>query len=165
MTEEPIRPWYKEPWPWVLITIIVLPIIIMVIRLNIYSDYKVEMVVDDYYKKGKAINQEFDRERLAKDYGIAIFAQFKPDRLLLDINKNQKAPKELASVIVSFYHPTQVVKDINLMATMRGDGLYTANLPENMKGKWQVTIEPYNKTWKVQKTIILPTPDKVLITP
>ncbi|EWH12276.1 hypothetical protein DS2_01105 [Catenovulum agarivorans DS-2] len=164
MTNEDVRPWYKEPWPWVLIAIILIPVLVAAVRLSIYREYKVEMVVDDYYKKGKAINQEFDREKLASEYGIAIFADITDDSIVLDLNANRKAPRP-ASLIVSFYHATQSVKDQSVMATQRADGKYSAILDKSTAGKWQLTIEPHDKKWKVQKTITLPSKDKVLITP
>ena len=164
MTEVGVRPWYKEPWPWVLIAIILIPVVVAAVRLSIYREYKVEMVVDDYYKKGKAINQEFDREKLAAEYGIAIFAEITEDSIVLDLNANRKAP-EPANLIVSFYHATQSIKDQSVMATRRADGKFSALLDKSTIGKWQLTVEPNDKKWKVQKTIALPYTGKILITP
>ncbi|MER2493034.1 FixH family protein [Catenovulum sediminis] len=164
MNQTDVRPWYKEPWPWVLIAIIVLPMLVAAVRMSIYSEYQVEMVVDDYYKKGKAINQEFDRETLARDYGIAIFAEVSDQQILLDVNRNQKAP-QIASLIVSFYHSTQSHKDQQVMATARADGIFSADLLKATEGKWQLTIEPHDKSWKVQKVVQLPHQGKILITP
>lgn len=165
MQQQTANPWYKEPWPWILISIIVIPMIVAVIRLNIYSDYKVEMVVDDYYKKGKSINQEFAREKLAKSYGISALVNFTDDHnLVIDINHNKKAP-ELANLVISLYHSTQAFKDLSLRATARADGKFSAPLPEQLIGKWQLTIEPYDKKWKIQKNISLPARKQIIITP
>ncbi|MCU4674530.1 FixH family protein [Catenovulum sp. 2E275] len=158
-------PWYKEPWPWVLIAIILIPMLVAAVRLSIYNDYKVEMVVDDYYKKGKSINQEFAREKLAKTYNLSALVNFTEHNIVLDLNHNEQAP-EIASLIISFYHSTQGFKDFNLMATARADGKFTAVLPEkDLSGKWQLTLEPHDKRWKIQKNIHLPDANQIIITP
>ncbi len=158
-------PWYKEPWPWVLIAIILIPMLVAVVRISIYKEYKVEMVVDDYYKKGKSINQEFAREKLASSYNISALVNFTDHNIVLDVNHNNQAPK-LASLIISFYHSTQGIKDFNLMATARADGKFSAELPnKNLDGKWQLTIEPHDKKWKIQKNIQLPARTQIIITP
>lgn len=164
MQQQPTRPWYKEPWPWILISIIVIPMIVAVIRLNIYREYKVEMVVDDYYKKGKSINQEFAREKLAQSYGISALVNFSNDNIVIDINHNKQAPA-LANLIISLYHSTQSFKDLSLRATARADGTFSAALPNELTGKWQLTVEPYDKKWKIQKNIFLPASKQIIITP
>ena len=165
MQPTPVSPWYKEPWPWVLIAIILIPMIVAAVRISIYNDYKVEMVVDDYYKKGKAINQEFDREKLAKTFGISALVNFEGHNIVLDMNHNGQAP-EIASLMISFYHSTQGFKDFSLMATARADKKFSAVLPDqDLAGKWQLTIEPHDKKWKIQKNIILPSDEQIIITP
>ncbi|WP_017445737.1 FixH family protein [Gayadomonas joobiniege] len=164
MTDSAFRPWYKEPWPWVLITIIVVPMLVAVVRLNIYNEYKVDMVVDDYYKKGKAINQEFDREDLAAEYNIVIFAQINSDNIVLELNHNRKL-KEVPSLFISFYHSTQSEKDFKVIATQRADGKYSASFDHAIDGKWQLTFESHDKSWKLQKNVYLPYSDKILIKP
>lgn len=162
MSESPIRPWYKEPWPWFLIAVIVLPMLVAVVRMNIYNQYKVDMVVDDYYKKGKAINQEFDREERAAEFNIVIFATIKEDSILLELNHNRKLA-EVPSLFIAFYHATQSEKDFKVIATKRADGLYSATFDHPIDGKWQLTLESHDKSWKVQKNVYLPYPDKILI--
>jgi len=52
-----IQPWYKQFWPWFLISLPVTVMIVcgVIIYLSI-SQGNFSMVVDDYYKRGKTIN-------------------------------------------------------------------------------------------------------------
>ena len=53
----PTKPWYKEPWPWVLIAIPFSAVIMGVVLITLALESEDGLVVDDYYWKGKQINQ------------------------------------------------------------------------------------------------------------
>src|SRR5512143_2669949 len=64
------RPWYREPWPWILMAGPVATIIAGAATawLAVASDDG--LVADDYYRRGLAINQELRRERAAVARGL-----------------------------------------------------------------------------------------------
>ncbi len=161
---EELRPWYKEPWTWFLIIVPITSVTASFSMIQTFNQTNVEMVVDDYYKKGKAINQELSRIKKAKSYGISAFLTVNNGQLLLDLNKNKQAP-EMAALVISFYHATQGKRDFNLMATQRANGTYFAQLPEALTGNWQITVEPHDKQWKIQQRITLPAEDKLILLP
>jgi len=58
MTQNPARPWYRERWPWILMSC---PAIVVVAGLGtaaIAVATADPLVTEDYYRKGLAINRE-----------------------------------------------------------------------------------------------------------
>ncbi|MFT4994189.1 MAG: hypothetical protein ACI965_001212, partial [Paraglaciecola sp.] len=51
---------------------------------------------------------------------------------------------------------TQQHKDRLLSLTKDASGVYRAPLEQALIGKWQVSLEPYDKQWKILQTIVLP---------
>ena len=67
---EDTLPWYKQFWPWF---IIALPAIVVVTGINmlfIANKGADDLVVDEYYKNGLAINRELEKLERAEQLGI-----------------------------------------------------------------------------------------------
>lgn len=158
------RPWYKEPWTWFLIILPFTSVSAAVYMISTFNNHNVEMVVDDYYKKGKAINQELSRIKLAKTYGLSAILDVQGNNILLDVNKGKNAP-ELAALSISFYHSTLSVRDFKVMATQRANGVFQASSDKLSNGNWQVTVEPHDKSWKIQQRVTLPLEEKQVLLP
>ena len=63
-------PWYRQFWPWFLILLpasVVVAAISTVVIANRHAD---DLVVDDYYKDGLAINRQLEKIERAKGLGI-----------------------------------------------------------------------------------------------
>ena len=118
----------------------------------IATNNKPEMVVDDYYTKGKAINADLSLLKNAKKIGISATILQQDNNLMIKIN----GMLDKSSIQFSLYHPTLAKRDISLMLTADGSGLYRFESDNNINGKWQLRIEPFDKSWRLQKTIILP---------
>ncbi len=64
------RPWYREPWPWFLISLPAAAVIAGLITVWIAYRSADGLVVGDYYKAGLAINQTLARDERARDLGL-----------------------------------------------------------------------------------------------
>ena len=67
-----VTPWWKQRWPWLLMAG---PAIVIVA--GVYTGYLAftrqdALVVGDYYKRGKAINQDLRRDRVASTLGLSM---------------------------------------------------------------------------------------------
>ena len=51
-----VKPWYKQVWPWVLIAIPLATMLKAVHSIYLMNQQSPDLVVDDYYAEGKAIN-------------------------------------------------------------------------------------------------------------
>jgi len=65
------QPWYRHRWPWLLMIGPVAVLIAGFITTWISFAGADALVVDDYYKKGKAINQDLRRDRAAAALGLS----------------------------------------------------------------------------------------------
>src|SRR5688572_10359806 len=69
-TDHTAKPWFKEPWPWILMSgpaVVVVAGAFTIWLAFVSSD---GLVADDYYKRGLAINQELQRDRVAAERSL-----------------------------------------------------------------------------------------------
>src|SRR6185436_2024002 len=71
------KPWYREPWPWLLMSgpAIVIVAGFYTLWLAIQSDDG--LVADDYYKRGLAINQTLSRTQHAEQLALGATVEFR----------------------------------------------------------------------------------------
>ncbi|WP_404399202.1 FixH family protein [Idiomarina seosinensis] len=159
-----VKPWYKQFWPWFLIAIPVLVMVVcaIIIYLSV-TQGNFSMVVDDYYKRGKTINAEIADVKKAQELGINF--QFKANDGKLALRYKSGAPEQLSALNVKFVHAADEAKDFSRRLTVGADGIYRADIPTNIKGKWTVTVKPFDNRWKVSQKYWLPTTEWTLIEP
>lgn len=159
-----IKPWYKQFWPWFLISV---PVVVMVVcAIIIYlavTQGNFSMVVDDYYKKGKTINAVIAHVERAQELNISF--EFKAADGALALRYNTGAPEQLSALQVKFVHATDAAKDFSRQVTVAADGIYRADIPTHIDARWTVTIEPFDRQWKVSQKYQLPTTEWTLVEP
>ncbi len=69
-SNEPIRPWYRHRWPWLLAIAPLAAIVGGMVTLWLAATTSDSLVVDDYYREGRAINQQLARDRVAASLGL-----------------------------------------------------------------------------------------------
>ena len=69
-TLSPPPPWYKQFWPWFLITFPAIAVIAGIITIILAVKSDDGLVKDDYYKAGLAINQTLERTQKAKELNM-----------------------------------------------------------------------------------------------
>lgn len=157
------QPWYKQFWPWFLISLPATAVIGSMITIKLAVDTADGLVVDDYYKEGLAINKNISKEKLAKTLGIAANIDVDNDtgqlRLLL-LGKLDNPPKRLK---MSLNHPTIEGHDLNVMLTSTGDGNYLTRLPKVVPAKWKVMVMPEDEKWRISGRMKLPAINTVRI--
>ena len=103
-TTSETHPWYREPWPWLLMAGPAAVIVagVYTTALAIRSDDG--LVAEDYYKQGLAINQVLAREQHARDAGISAEIKFSEGRARVVMTAGAALPPTLRLRIV---HPTR----------------------------------------------------------
>jgi hypothetical protein len=64
------RPWYREPWVWLMIALPASAVVAGMITIYLAVVTSDGLVVDDYYKRGKAINRVLARDMAAARYQL-----------------------------------------------------------------------------------------------
>lgn len=149
------QPWYKQFWPWFLISLPVTVMIVcgVIIYLSV-SQGNFSMVVDDYYKRGKTINAIIEHVEEAQRRNISF--EFIANNGVFELRYKTGKPEELSALKVHFIHATQASKDFDLMVTGSADGTYRTEIPKDIGGKWTITVEPFDGVWKVSEKYQLP---------
>ena len=146
---QPATPWYRHRWPWLLM---LGPALVVVGGINLgwlaYSRQDA-MVVDDYYKQGKAINQDLRRDRVASSMGLAFEARYDPAAGQL----RGTLAGAVGPVITPFHlhraPATQPEKDLTLEVRPDSAGRFAVALPMLERARWQVVVEGGRRDWRL----------------
>jgi hypothetical protein len=124
MTHSPTLVWYKQFWPWFLITIPALSMVLSFSMLTLAINTDDSLVVDEYYKEGKAINLQLDKLKKAKALNINTKLSVIDNRIAIDFVTG--APASGEALHLDFYHATLESKDFNVLLTQDASGTYRA---------------------------------------
>lgn len=140
------QPWYKQFWPWFLISLPLSAVIAGITTIFIAMDKPDGLVVDDYYKKGLGINRELAREQLAAELGISTQLQLTDNQLLLQLKGKIPLPEKL---IVNFIHPTKAQSDTIWTLTKIQQNQYAGTITPLAGVNWHIKIEPEQGNWRL----------------
>ena len=145
---EDTLPWYRQFWPWFIISIPALTIVAAMITITIAVKTDDGLVVDDYYKEGLAINE--NKQLVKNAAALEISAE-----LSLDENGMIQArlPENVAALpflMLTLTHPGDASKDLELPLANVGNALFTSKDPLTGTGiNWHVVITPPDTDWKL----------------
>ena len=142
-------PWWQQRWPWLLM---LGPFIVLLA--GVYTGWLAfsqpdALVVGDYYKRGKAINQDLRRDRAASELGMTAVLRYDPARGLLagKIDSRSEVPP---TVLLRLSHATQPARDVVLEVHPAPDGVFNAALPMLERSRWQVLVESGKRDWRLE---------------
>jgi len=150
-------PWYREPWPWFLITLPAIAIIGCAITLWLALRSNDGVVASDYYKRGLAINSELTRSQHATQLGLRAEVEMtgmsSGDRVRVRVTAERSLPAETA-LRLSLFHPGRDGADrVVMLARVASDrdraeyvGQLGAVTPFGPVA-WQVSLE--SPTWRL----------------
>ncbi|KDM91446.1 FixH family protein [Photobacterium galatheae] len=153
------KPWYKQFWPWFIIAIPTISVVYSMTALYVFSQNKVDLVAEDYYKKGKGINQDFSRLRVADALQIHGDISVQDTNIVLRLNKGEL--KSYPTLRVMFTHRTLAEKDFTQMISPDMQGNYRFSAPEPIDGPWFVEVEPFKGDWMLNSRLNLPSSDPI----
>lgn len=156
-------PWYRHRWPWLLMLGPVAVLIAGMITMWISFSGADALVVDDYYKQGKAINQDLRRDRVAADLGLAAALRYDAasGRLLGSVT----GLREAVPLTVLLVHPTVPQKDIHREVVLNANGEFELPLAMLERANWQVQLEDGQRQWRLHGQWLWPQNKNVAIRP
>ena len=172
------KPWYRQIWPWFIISLPLSSVIAGLSTLYIAINTDDSLVKDDWYKEGKAINRrvEFDQNAAA----LGITATLRLDQLtgevMLDLAYLEGDYTPSKHLSLQFIHSTLSKWDQEIPLTLNDAQLYHGNLLHAPRGKFHVilsnlstdlptadseesdtpSIVSSKNTWRVTKTVHFP---------
>ena len=146
--EQPRRPWYREPWPWLIMAGPAAVVVAGVATAVIAFRGADGLVADDYYKQGLGINRQIARDEAARELGIAGRVQLEKGVARLSLRSASALPDRLT---LRLAHPSRASEDRVLYPARTADGAWEAPLQPLPAGRWLVIVE--TAQWRVSASI------------
>jgi hypothetical protein len=142
-------PWYRERWPWILMSGPAVVIVAGVITTWMAFATADGLVADDYYKRGLGINAVLKREQAAVQRGIG--ARVERAHGQVSVKLSGAEPPVL---FLSLVHATRAGYDVRLRLERAADGSYRAALPPLAAGHWRAVVDDARGEWRVVQEIL-----------
>ena len=157
-----VKPWYREPWPWILAAG---PFIVVIA--GIYTAWLAVksndgLVTDDYYRKGLAVNQTIARSEEAAKMGLVAGVRVSQDVLSVRLQASGKSFVMPPTLVATITHPTRAGLDQSRLLVRAGE-IYSGEFRLPAAGHWLVLLEDEGKTWRLMGNVVLPANGETLI--
>lgn len=138
---EVIAPWYKQPWAWFVLTPLIVVVIACSITVSIAFDNKDDVVLDNYYKEGRLINDRFEEDIKAKAIGAKGRLQFDIEvgEVFLDLQATSALPEALT---LQLSHPVKAEYDQQINLQRIAPQRYRGDLVRPVQHRWYVRLLP-----------------------
>jgi len=154
------KPWYREPWPWFLMSGPIIVIIAAFVSAWIALRTSDGLVSEDYYKEGLAAGETLARSKLAETLGITAAMRLEGDRVSVRLTAREAVKPNALHLTLS--HPTRAGIDQHTVLKPAGaEYIGELNLPAS--GHWLLIVEDDAKTWRVLGGVMLPASKEVVI--
>ena len=156
----PVTPWYKQFWPWFILAILALSVVLGLSLLTVSILKGDSLVVDNYYDAGKGINTALDREKLAKQLQLTAQVSFDDESGVAEVTlAGNSRPAQLTLSLIS---PTQPEKDRRIVMQPAEGKLYRGNMQDSVQGRRFVELigQEGGKDWRLfeEETLVTGTP-------
>jgi hypothetical protein len=142
-------PWYRERWPWLLMAGPATVLVAGAFTGWLAFAQQDALVVGDYYKRGKAINQDLRRDRTAAALDAAVALRYDAAHGMLQGRLSASAPLD-GPLQVHLAHATQPEKDLRLLVRPGTGGSFAVPLPRLERSRWTVLVEDAGRTWRLE---------------
>ena len=134
------KPWYRQFWPWLVIGLPASVVVAGLITLRIANHSADDMVVDSYYKDGKAINQRLDQDLRAAELGLMAELSFNFDSGQLNVTLTGRVlPPQLH---LQMMHPVEADLDHTIALQSLGHGNYRGQLDNRLQHRYHLRLLP-----------------------
>lgn len=131
----PVVPWYRQFWPWFLIALPASVVVAGFFTLYLAIKYSDDLVSDNYYRDGLAINQQLSQDIRATELFLSAILDFEGeagaafDVLALELKSGLPTFAMPATLTLYLLHPTDAGADQVVELIAAGGGRYRGQLP------------------------------------
>lgn len=162
MLEKDPLPWYRQGWPWLLISLPASAVVGGILTLIVAIESPNALVVNDYYKEGLAINQEKHRLERAETMGLG--ALLRTDAGGVSVTLDSKTPVTDATLNLNVIHATRSDLDRKILVQRQPDGSYRAALKPLRAGTWYLRLEDPQQSWEIRARLRIEGPFQTYLT-
>jgi hypothetical protein len=140
------RPWFRQFWPWFLIALPGAVVIASVYTLYLAVLHSDDLVVDQYYKDGLAINRQLEQQQRAAILGITARFTITPQQATVQLT----GPVAASTLELAFSHPMEADRDFRIVLRQVAPGVYTGLLETAVKSRWHWQLrDPGDSAWRL----------------
>lgn len=147
------KPWYRQFWPWFLIA---LPASVVVAGLTtVYIAFKGadDLVNDNYYRDGLAINKRLEQDQVALKMGLTadISLDAESGELFVVIKGEEVSDKQL---FLQLLHPTDENRDRDYVLSLMSPNRYRVDLNIGLNHRYYLRLFPEpGREWRLNGEI------------
>lgn len=156
------KPWFREPWPWILASGPLLVVIASFISAWIAIRSSDGLVSEDYYRDGLAAKETISRNERAVALGLKAELQMDRNAIRVVLAARDTGYVLPAALRVTLSHPARAGLDQTLVLVREGDR-YVARGLLPASGHWLILIEDESSTWRMMGSTVLPLGSRVTI--
>ena len=147
-------PWYRQFWPWFIMALPASVVVAGLITFYIANRHADDLVVDDYYKEGLAINRQLAKKQRAADLGITAKLLIQEGTLRLW----STGPIHDPVLRLRLAHPMEADRDFQISLARRKDGSYSAPLAAPVAAHWHWILDSgesseENSEWRLDGSL------------
>ena len=153
MTEQTEK---RNYWPVMLFSIPFTAVLFGIFMIATTLYFPDDLVVDNYYKDGMAINELLVQDELAKELSIEV--------TLNSLTENRMELTVLgatdSAISMNLFHVTDQASDVSLLLVPEEGFLYSVDNTGlsvlGQKGVWYIELKGTDKPWRVKQRIVTP---------
>ena len=148
LPDRPATPWYREPWPWLLMLGPAIVIVAGITTLILALRSNDGLVSDDYYKQGLAINRIIERDNRARAMRYRAEMTLSRDnrRVRVILSGAGALPERLRLHLI---HPGKSSADEAVALRALGTGIYEGEYQREITGRRHLILEDRPPTWRI----------------
>lgn len=160
-------PWYRQFWAWFVFAPLIVVVIASLSMVVLAFKTKQDVVVDDYYKVGKMINQSFAPEQKARELGVNV--ELGVDSLTGEIWLEGIVPAGSTfddhSLLLNLSHPVKASNDRFITLKKQSDKRWRADISTLTDGRWYVRLSSLDaagqELWRLKGELDLPKSSRI----
>lgn len=150
LPREDSEPWYRQFWPWFLIMLPATVVVAGISMIFIANEGADDLVVDEYYKDGLAINRKLEKKELATKLGIGAGIAVSGDQIVVTTS----GPVTQVQLKLLLSHPLESNRDFEVILTQSLPGEYRARLSNPVAPRWHwALMSEDEQAWRLDGSL------------
>ncbi|CAA0090519.1 Uncharacterised protein [Zhongshania aliphaticivorans] len=135
--------WYQQFWPWFLIVLPGIVVIASIVTVVIALTHSDNLVRDDYYKEGLAINRYLAQDEAALAMKLVAEGQLSKQGFIQISLRGNSIPLH-QHLLLNWQHPTDENLDFQTVLLRDGSHHYSAQVKHDIDSRWYLALSPYD---------------------
>lgn len=149
-------PWYRQFWPWFIIALPASVVVAGIATVFIAFSHRDDVVVDDYYREGLAVNQSLAAQRRAAELGVEARLQFDRASGTVTVALSAAAGPlpSTAGAQLTLHHPIRAARDISVALSAAGAaGQLVGSLAVPARDSYYLRLSDASGNWRLDGEI------------